>query len=157
MEQDSWLAALLTGRPNATLAGSDLAIEQDGTVIRLLDRRIADPDLLLVGPTWQVDSLISAGSASSAPWEHPATLVFGTDGRVAIDTGCNTGEGRYAAGQGSLRVSEIGLTKRGCSGDSGRLEQAVLEVLRADQLTFSIEAKSLTLSAGEHGLGLRAE
>jgi heat shock protein HslJ len=155
-DQDSWLAAFLTSGPAARMAGDELTLEGGGTIVVLVDRRVADPDRPLVGPTWQVETIVTGQSASSVPAGATATLVFGGDGRVSIDTGCNTGAGSYTGEGATLRFSALAMTKRACAGPAGELEQAVLGVLEAGTVDYAIEAAALTLMAGDRGLGLRA-
>jgi heat shock protein HslJ len=156
-DQDGWLASFLRGRPTVNLSGDDLSLRRDATVIQLLDRRVADPDRPLVGPTWRLESLIQGQVVSSIPDGVAAMLVFGADGRVAIETGCNTGAATYTLEGDSIRLSGISLTKRACTGSLGEVEQAVLGVLQPGSLGYRIETSVLTLSAGDRGLGLRAE
>ena len=155
-DQDAWLATLLTGRPAVRLSGNDLSLERDSTIVRLVDRRVGDPDRPLVGTTWRVESIIAGQAVSSVPDGPAASLVFGTDGRVTVDTGCNTGGGTYAIEGATIRVSAIALTKRACPAPLGDLEAAVVAVLQANPLAYVVEASALTLSAGDRGLGLRA-
>ena len=158
-EQDAWLATLLGSNPRVTLDGSNLILEAGPptTSIVLLDREVAEPDLPLVGPTWTVDTLIDGDVASSVPGGRPATLVFAGDGRVQVDTGCNAGAGSYTAdaSAGTIRFSAIGLTKRACQDDVGRLESALLAVLGSDSVTYRIEASRLELRAGTRAVQLR--
>jgi heat shock protein HslJ len=155
-DQDSWLGTLLTGRPAVRLSGNDLALQRESTIVELVDRRVADPDRPLVGSTWQVESLIDGQTVSSVPAGVAATLVFQPDGRLAIESGCNSGSATYTVEGQTLRLSSIALTKRACPGPAGDLEQAVLAVLGATPLSHTIEANALTVSAGDRGLGLRA-
>ena len=156
LEQDAWLAAFLADHPAVRLAGDDLALQRDSTIIELLDRRVADPDRPLVGTTWRVGSIIAGQAVSSVPAGASATLTLQPDGRFALDTGCNTGGGKYTVEGTTVRLSAIALTKRACPGPAGELEQAVLGVLQLSPITFEIEARALTLTAGDHGLGLLA-
>jgi heat shock protein HslJ len=155
-EQDAWLAAVLGGRPLVQLVGNDLSLQREGTLIKLLDRRIADPDQPLSGPTWRVESIVTGQTVSSVPAEVVASLTFAPDGRIAVETGCNSGGGTYTVDGRSILLSSIVLTKRACPGPAGDLEQAMVAVLQAESVSFTIEARALTLSAGERGLGLRA-
>ena len=157
MDQDAWLAGFLTARPTLVLAGNDLTVAGGGTTIVLLDRRVADPDRPLVGTVWRVEALMAGQGTASLPSDAPARLTFGADGRLTIETGCNTGEAAFVVDGGSITITGIGLTKKACPGPQGEQETAIMAVLRADSLSFVIEASSLILSAGERGLGLRAE
>lgn len=156
MAQDDWLFAFIGARPSITVNGNELVLEASGTVVTLLDREIADPDRPLVGPTWTVTTIFSGDVASSAPDGVVATLIFQADGLVLIETGCNSGGGRYAATAEALRFSEVVTTKRACPGAGSELEAAVLRVLRAETVGYRIDAGSLELRAGDAGLGLSA-
>jgi heat shock protein HslJ len=153
--QDDWLSEVLGARPTIVLTGNDLSLTAGDVVIRLLDREVADPDLALVGTLWTVDSIFSGGAVSSVPAGAVATIRFDEDGRVSVNTGCNSGQGSYEVTDGTLRLLDIAVTEMACPGDAGALESAVLPVLGADELTYAIEAGSLTLMAGDIGLGLR--
>jgi heat shock protein HslJ len=152
--QDEWLFGFLGSGAAVRLTGNDLALEGDGTVIRLIDREIADPDLPLVGPVWTVVSIIDGDAVSSVPDGVVATLRFGMDGRVAISTGCNEGGGTVTISDGTLRFGDVALTKRACQGPAGELERVVLSVLGGAEVAFTIDARSLELRAGPRGLQL---
>jgi heat shock protein HslJ len=154
--QDDWIAAFFGSRPTLRLTGNELVLERDGLVITLLDRTVADPDLPLVGPTWTVNTILSGSTASSVPDGVVATLQFTADGAVRVETGCNTGNGRYQIDGGTIRFSQIALTRRACVGAAGEMEKAVLAMVGAEQVAYRVEAQGLTLSAGGRGLGLGA-
>jgi len=152
--QDDWISTFLAAKPAFALAGNDLTLTAGDTVIRLLDREIADPDLPLVGPTWTVNSILAGDAVSSIPDGVVASLKFGADGRFELQTGCNSGGGSYAVEGARIQFRDVVTTKRGCDGASGQMEAAVLGVLRAETLTFAIDAGSLTIMAGAQGLVL---
>lgn len=153
--QDDWLFEFLGSQPSVAQEGDKLTLTSGGTVIAFQDRETAEPDLPLVGTTWTVDSIISGDAVSSVPGDAVATLVFTDDGRVEVDTGCNTGGGTYEVADGTLRIREVVTTLIGCGGTAGQLEAAVMAVINAEELDFAIDAGTLTLMAGDHGLGLR--
>jgi heat shock protein HslJ len=153
--QDEWLFALLGGRPQLALSDNELSITAGETLITLLDREIAEPDLALVGPTWTVDTLITGDAASSVPDGATATITFADDGTVDIETGCNTGGGRYSVSGDEIQFAEIVQTEIGCDGAAAALEEAVVALLASGTVAYSVEADRLTLMAGDHGLGLR--
>lgn len=152
--QDDWLSELLGSRPAISLAGNDLTITAGGTVIGLLDREVAQPDLALAGTLWTVDALISGDAVSSVPDGASATLRFNDDGTVEVNTGCNSGQGGFEVDGAQLRFIEVTVTETACDGVRSALEAAVLPILGADELTFAIDANRLTLMAGDAGLGL---
>lgn len=155
--QDEWLFGFLGARPAIALTGNDLTLTSGKTVIRLLDREVAEPDLPLVGPLWTVDGFIDGETAMSAPVGATATIQFGADGQFELHAGCNQGGGMATMGDdGTLRLGSIALTEMACQGPAGELERMVLAVLQADVLTWEIDASSLTLTAGDRAVTFRA-
>ena len=153
--QDDWLVDVLAADPAITLTGSDLTLTAGEVVIRLTDREVAEPDLGLVGPTWHLESIISGDAVASMAGIEAATFVFGDDGSVAVNTGCNQGAGRYELDGDTLRFVDVVMTERACDGPAGEVEAAVLPFLGGESLSVAIDADSLTLTAGDRGLGLR--
>jgi heat shock protein HslJ len=89
MAQDTWLADLLVSQPTVTLSGDTLRVTGRTSEVQLLDREVADPDRALVGPRWQVESIVSGDAVSSIPGDAEAHLTFAADERVSGNTGCN--------------------------------------------------------------------
>ena len=154
--QDEWLGKLLGAKPAIRLTGNDLTLEQGGTVITLLDREIAEPDLPLVGTLWTVISVHRGDTVSTPPGKGIATLFFGLDGRVQVNTGCNTGGGSYTvdASTGAITFGPVGITKKACIDETDQLEAAVLATI-AGPAAFSISAHTLTLTG--QGVGLQLD
>jgi heat shock protein HslJ len=157
MDQDMWLAELLTGSPTLSLDGDELVVSSsDGvTVVTMLDREVADPDRPLEGTRWIVESTIANDAVSSVPARATASITI-TDGTVAVETGCNTGSGSVEIGEGTLTFGPIASTARACEDELMALEAAVLAALDGEA-TYQIEADVLTIRASEAGLVLRAE
>lgn len=154
--QDQWLVQLLGSKPAARLTGDELILESGSIVVRLLDRKIVEPDVALTGPTWAVVSIVSGDAVSSVPNGATATLVFRADGSLDVNAGCNQGGARWKVAGTGIEVSDLVLTKKACEGAGGQLESAVVGVLRAGTLAASIDSNLLTLQAGAQGLQLRA-
>lgn len=157
--QDDWLVQFLSSRPTAQLIVDELVLTSGATVIRLADRRVADPDRPLVGPTWVLVALFEGGAdgaVSSVPNGVVASLRFHDDGTVDVQTGCNEGGGRWALDGSSIRFADIVLTERACLDAAGAVEQAVTVVLTAGTVQPTIEADHLVLQAAGHGLQLEA-
>lgn len=110
--------------------------------------------LPLEGTTWTVEAIDAADGRRPAPSGATATLVFDGDGTVQVRPGCNTGTGTYRVTGDTLVVSDLVTTLMACDGARGELEDAVLAVLRADALRWTVEGDRLTLSAGDDGLRL---
>ncbi|HEY6608733.1 MAG TPA: META domain-containing protein [Candidatus Limnocylindria bacterium] len=152
--QDDWLSEFLGSEPDVTLDGDELTLSSGGVTITLLDREVADPDLPLVGTTWTVTSIISGDAVSTVPDGAVATFTFADDGTVEVNTGCNTGGGSYELSGSTIRFSGVAITDMACEGAGGALEASVVPILAADAIEVTIEAGSLTLDAGDVGLGL---
>jgi heat shock protein HslJ len=152
--QDEWLFALLGAQPLVALDGDELVLQEADTVITLLDREVADPDLPLIGPVWTVTSVLSGDVASSLPEDVTATLVFTEEGLVMVDTGCNSGSGAAAVLADTIRFGDIALTRIACEGPVADLERTILAILSADVVRYQIDARSLELSIGDLGLQL---
>ncbi len=154
--QDEWVFAFILSGPTMTLDGNELTLTQGDLVGRLLDREAADPDRPLTGTHWVVSTILSGDTASSFPASLRATLQFGKDGHVAVDTSCNTEGGTYALDGTGISFGSISLTKKACPGASAQIERAIVATLGSDRLTWEIDAASLWLRSGDVGLGLTA-
>jgi heat shock protein HslJ len=153
-QQDQWLFAFLGSKPTVTLAGTDLTLDDGRTIMRLVDRTIAEPDLPLGGTTWTVTAVITGDAVSSVPAGATATLVFNDDGSLDVNAGCNRGGGSWSIDGSGITFREVVLTKMACDGPAGALESAVLAVINQGAVQASIHANLLTLQAGANGLQL---
>jgi heat shock protein HslJ len=154
MRQDQWLAGFLDGAA-ASLDGSTLMLANGDATLTLGDREVADPDRPLVGTRWLVDGLINADAVSSMPAGVTAALTFADD-RVDVEAGCNTGSGPVTIGDSTIAFGPILTTRMACGEAAMSVEQAILGVLAGD-VTYAVEADSLTLTNGASGLTLRAQ
>lgn len=159
MDQDERLASFLMSAPFVALEGDGLRLTNAtaGAVgeIEFLDREVADPDRPLEGTTWTVTTLISGDSASSIPLGATATIVV-ADGRAVVAAGCNSGSAAVTVGDGILTFGPLALTKMRCDEAAMVLETAVVATL-SGEVTYSIEAASLTLQHGTTGLVLSTD
>src|SRR4029079_563678 len=67
MLQETWYSQLLSSQPTITLDGDSLTLTSGATVVKMLDREVAQPDAQLVGPKWMVESIITGETGSSVP------------------------------------------------------------------------------------------
>jgi heat shock protein HslJ len=153
-EQDEWLFAFLSSQPLISQEGDQLVLEDDGTVITLLDREVAEPDLPLVGPVWTVTALITGDSVASVPDGITATIVFTDDGLVMVNTGCNSGSGAADIREVTIRFGDLALTRMACEGAAAQMEAAMLRILTADVVRYTVDASALELSIAGYGLQL---
>jgi heat shock protein HslJ len=153
--QDEWLSTFLASGPVVTLAGSDLTLEAQAVVVRLVDREVAEPDRNLVGPTWTVESIIDGSTASSVPQGLTATLELRPDGTFTVDAGCNRGGGSWKLQGAGVEFADVILTKMACDRPRGELEAAVMRVVGGGVLAAEVDSNVLTLRSGASGLQLR--
>lgn len=95
--------------------------------------------------TWTVSEI------GGAPVAVPATVTFGPEGSVHVDTGCNLlrMSGRM---EGATLVIDgpVAATRMACPGDLAAQEQALEQVFRGDvALIFDPFSQSLKLQAGD--------
>ena len=155
--QDEWLARFLAGSPAVAVAEDRIALSNGGVVIQLVDEEVANPDTPLVGTRWIVEGVRTGDTVSSVPFGVTAALELAEDGSVVVETGCNTGRTTATTDGDQLRFTELSLTRRACA-DPGfaDLEAAVLAVVGAPSMTWSVEVDRLGIDAGEVGLELHA-
>jgi len=156
MEQEQWFAQILGGSPLLALDGDTLTMTLDNSSIEFTDAGAGQPAAQLVGPLWRVVSIIDGESVSSLPQGADATFQFAADGGVTLNTGCNSGGGRYAVDGGTLSFADIVTTKRACGGAGGQLENVIIPLVNAGALTFTIDGQVMTLTADGRGVQLSA-
>jgi heat shock protein HslJ len=158
LAQDEWYFGFLQSRPSIMVAGDTVVLDGGRTRIEYLDQEVATPDVSLTGRTWTVQAIIEKTAETTALWPEPATLVFGTNEVVTVDTGCNSGSGTYKVSGNKLSFANVSLTERFCEGETGQLERAVLGVIHGPQpVTWEITVDRLLLRGANAGLELVAE
>ena len=153
MAQDTWVGGFVDGA-TVTLAGDTLTLAQGGVTMTLVDRKVADPDRPLQGTHWGLDGIVSGDAVSSVPTGGSAGLTI-KDGKLQVETGCNTGIATVEVSDKTLTIGPMVLTKKACAPDATAVQQAMTTVL-SGTVRYTIEADLLTLTAGPAGLMLRA-
>ena len=109
--------------------------------------------------TAALSGLIGAGAATAETWEvvdlgdvdivGPPLVVFGPDGLLAVDTGCNRLVGGAATEGNALKIGgPMAATKMACPEDLARQEDALLRLFSgAVEFTFDPFSSTLMLSA----------
>ena len=150
-------AAYLAALPRVTSAersGDTLVLNGPQVELRyVLVPPVADASL--VGTTWILESLIS-GDAVSSTIGGRVTLELGDDGRIAASTGCRSVTGRYEVTDGRVQVTLDPYDLIGCAAELGQQDQHILDVL-SHGFGTGIDGDQLTLTAGDKGIGYRAE
>lgn len=153
MAQDAWLAGFLDGATVA-LRGATLDLARDGVTLTLTDREVADPDRPLTGTSWVLDGIVAGDAVSSVPAGVTASLAIDGDS-VRVETGCNTGGGTVMITDTTIAFGPMAMTAVGCMGGADDVERAMTAVL-AGEVAYTIDAGTLTLTAGDAGLVFRA-
>lgn len=154
--QDQWLVELLMSDPAFELAGDHLTLTAGATVVVLLDREVADPDRPLTGTTWVLDTMVKGEVASTPPTGTRASIAFDDDGTFSVETGCNTGGGRYTLEGDRVTFTSYETTLMACKDEREALEAHMLGLLEAGEVRVEVEAAHLTIDAGAIGGGFTA-
>jgi len=157
MEQEAWVADLLTGRPTLRLSGDELTLTGETITMVLLDREIVDPDRPLAGTLWLVDTVFEGETAMSTLHPAPAMLTIDAgEGSFRATTGCVGGELRGTATIAGERVTFAVTNDRPCLDETNPVDAAVRATL-AGVAVAAIEAGHLRLLRPDgYGLGLTA-
>jgi heat shock protein HslJ len=150
--QDEWLADLLRSEPRAVIDGSELSLIAGDVTVHLLDREVADPDRPLTETRWRVDTVLRGDAASSVPDEPPVTLELRPSGTLVLTSdGCTSAEVDVDVDEASatLRFGELTIDSIGCPPPW----DAVVELVREGEASYSIEAARLAVTAGDVGIG----
>jgi heat shock protein HslJ len=154
MEQDAWVADLLTSRPTLRLDGDELTLATSTITMVMLDREVADPDRPLVGTAWTVTTVFAGDAASNSVHPVPAVLTIAASGQFTATTGCVAGQLRGTATVAGAQITFLVTEQQPCLGGSNAVDEAVRATL-AGPLTYEIEAAHLRLLRPDGtGLGL---
>ncbi len=152
-QEDRILAALPTVR----------GVDMEGGVITLVDAD--DKDLLrydpvssdLAGTSWGVTGVNRNGGVETSALTEQLTAVFGADGALSGNGGCNNFNGTYAVDGSSITITDVSSTMMGCEQDVLDLEQAYLAALeRATTATVSGDTLELRDDSGALQVSLRS-
>ncbi|MFC0109932.1 META domain-containing protein [Kibdelosporangium aridum] len=133
LDQDQWLAGIISSTPAWELTGETLKLKTADTEIVLAAKQ-ATP---LEGPTWVTTTYVENDLAR--PSQTPAWLTFNS-GKVLITTECNTVEGSYQATTETITFQDLKSTGGSCP-----QADAITPVLDG-QLNYKINDESLSLT-----------
>ena len=104
------------------------------------------PPPSLTGVTWRVTGVNNGREAVvSIVSGTQLTAIFGADGRINGDTGCNMYSGPYSIAGSSITVGPLITTRRACLSDAANAqEQQFLNALQAST-TYELMGSRLTL------------
>jgi heat shock protein HslJ len=149
-------SAYLGALPRVTTAGRNGdSLVLTGPEVELRFGRVAPVAYVdLIGTTWTLDSLISGDAVSSTVGD--ATLELSGDGRISAATGCRDVTGTYTIVEGQVQVTLDPYDMIGCLAPLGDQDARILDVL-SNGFGVSIDGDRLTMTAGDKGLGYRAQ
>ena len=159
MDQDVWLSELLSSQPTLEVDGDTVTLTSGTTVITLTDKSVVQPDVVLEGTAWTLESMGSAGSdgaVSSVPSDVTSTLTINAEGQLELAPGCNTGGAAAEVADGTITFGPVRLTKMACEGSANEVERAVLAVVDGE-VGYAIKGDQLTLTKGDTMLVYRAD
>ena len=153
MEQDEWVADLLTSGPELSPLGDGFTLGGTGVTVRFATEP-APEDLPLEGTTWLLESTVDGDVASSSvggPASSTARFRI-TDGRVVGFDGCDELAGSVEVTADSIRASgDLSGTERQCLVAGAPLAQLL------GGSSYVVEGDRLTLTRDQVSLVLRAE
>lgn len=107
----------------------------------------------LIGTTWTALGINNGrGAVSSAAPEATVTAVFGADGRVAGDAGCNRYGGAFTDRDGVLSIGPLAATRRACPDARVMEQEAAFLAAMERATTYEIELDRLELRAPDGAL-----
>lgn len=139
------LKSALTGKLKARLTDGELTLTTaGGDTIRLSEQ----PPAPLVGTKWTVNSLVSGQAATSLPagTEGKASFVFGKDGSVRGNLGCNQFNAPVTTDGSTMTFGRVTTTRKLCAGPQMELERALLATMTG-KATYRIDHRTLTVTA----------
>lgn len=163
-EQDQWFADFLTSGVQLLTSGDELVINDGYTAIVLRDAEVAEPDLPLLGTTWEVEGFADGqdpgDSAMTFGVAEPGRVRFEDSGFVTGFDGCNqfgTGQApgeptdglRYEVDGDQLTLSGTPVTTEVACPDLTEYVDRFWDVLTGT-VTWSVDGDQLRL-VGEDG------
>lgn len=141
--QDDWLSKLLTSGPAWKLTGDKLELSTSTTVISLIDKATAVPDLPLDGTKWTLETVITGETASHSI--AAGKVYFTINGeRITGSTGCNEFQGVVARTGNKLTFGELVSTQRACLGETAASEKTILDAFKGE-VSYGITSDRLQL------------
>lgn len=88
--------------------------------------------------------------------ESNSSLMFHEDGRLSVDTTCNTGTGRWAYGldERDLTLSEVSYSQATCSDSTALLDAHIRQVITDGTIHVTFGSARLFVTRG--GIGITA-
>jgi heat shock protein HslJ len=157
LAQDNWLSSFLLAGPTLVLTDPKLDMSTADVQVHLLDRKIAIPDRPLVGTQWLGNGFSDGMVAGVGPGSDNVTVTFGADGKVVVDTSCQTGTGTFTTNDATITFGTLTYDGAACADPTfEKTSSQVLLVLDGSPVTFAISETNLTVTHGQSSLMFRA-
>ncbi|MFF3860310.1 META domain-containing protein [Streptomyces sp. NPDC002209] len=157
-EFETAFAGLLKGRLTIDRGPDRLTLKtSDGSTIAMSTKPPV-PNAPLTDTWWTVESLVTGDTVSPLPAEAAGKARFELTAGLAASgsLGCNRFSAQATGDGARLRFGPLTTTRMACEGAVGEVERKLTELFAADSLTWSIEGRTLTLTAPD-GRGLVAQ
>jgi heat shock protein HslJ len=104
------------------------------------------PSRALTGTAWQVTGVNNGqGGVVSVPPDTQLTMMFGDDGNVSGNTGCNLYHGSYTVGEAALAFGPLSSTRKACLSDAAATQERAFLAAVSRTSTYSLGSNRLTL------------
>lgn len=150
--QEEWLKTFLTSNPSWRVDGDELTLASDGTTIRLLDKRIAEPAFPVDGIRWKVVTTITNADLRHHRYQAEQAWISFDGDRLTGWTGCNELSGAVTRTNTELTFTTVATSGHPCTGETAEIEAAILTTL-GSVVTYTIDHNRMTLLAPS-GIGL---
>jgi heat shock protein HslJ len=135
--------AALRASSRYTIAAEQLTLSDASgpTQLELVQQTVS-----LGGAPWQVVSYNNGrGAVVSVTAGSTITALFGDDGRVSGDTGCNRYEASYTIDGLTIAVGPIATTRRACSSEELAMQEALFLTALGASTRYELAGDKLTL------------
>lgn len=146
MDQEAQYLAALQNSATFDVAGNNLTIRDASGAMQVTATRSTAPTGL-AGTAWQVTGVNNGNQGVvSIINGTELTLMFGTDGKVSGNGGCNSFNGSYESKDAALKIGPLASTRKACATPDGVMTQET-QYLTALQnaATYDISGNTLTI------------
>ncbi|MFC5260802.1 META domain-containing protein [Kribbella qitaiheensis] len=155
--QEEWLKTFLMSNPSWHVDGDELTLASDGTTIRLLDKKIAEPDFPVDGIRWKVVTTITNADLRHHRYHAEQAWISFDGNRLTGWTGCNELSGTVTRSNTELTFTAVATSGHPCTGETADVETAILSTL-GPAVTYTIDHNQMILLAPSGiGLDLKAD
>jgi len=122
------LNGFLRGRPSVRLDGSELTLTSPDRTLRLLDRKVAEPNRPFEETGWLLRSVTVDGAPALVPSDKQPFLIF-REGRFFGGTTCNDYSGNLVIGPDGLDLSGLQVGPVWCTEPMATIERGLLSLV----------------------------